>query len=463
MKISNFIGDRKFYRSVLAVSIPIMVQNGITTLVSLLDNIMVGRIGNEEMSGVSIANQLIFVFTLCIFGAMSGPGIFAAQYYGKGDNDGLRYSVRYKAYIGIAVTAVAILVFGFFGKPLMEAFLYESETGGDLSLTLEYSLQYMKIMLFGLLPFAVTQIYATTLRETGNTRIPMLCGMLAVAVNIILNYILIYGKLGAPRLGVEGAAIATVVSRFTEGISIIIWTHKNLDKNIFMRGVYKSLYIPSGVAKSVTIKSIPLLINEALWSLGVTVLTQCYATRGLDVVGAYNISSTISNLFSVVFLALGSAIAIIVGNLLGASRLEEARISAYRLITFALVSSIVVGVLMALTAPLFPKIYKTTDSVKDLSVFFIYVLSAYLPLRSALHAMYFTIRSGGKTFITFVFDSGFSWLISVPVAFALTRLTNWTIYPIFIICNALELIKCAASLVLVKSGAWITNFVGEKQ
>ncbi len=462
MKISNFIGDRKFYRSVLAVSIPIMVQNGITTLVSLLDNIMVGRIGNEEMSGVSIANQLIFVFTLCIFGAMSGPGIFAAQYYGKGDNEGLRYSVRYKVYIGIAVTAIAVFAFGFFGEPLMKTFLYDSETGGDLVLTLKYSMQYMKIMLIGLLPFAVTQIYATTLRETGNTRVPMLCGVFAVTVNIVLNYLLIYGSFGFPRLGVEGAAIATVISRFSECISIIIWTHKNLDKNKFMKGVYKSLYIPAGITKSITVKSIPLLINEALWSLGVTVLNQCYATRGLDVVGAYNISSTISNLFSVVFLALGSAIAIIVGNLLGASKLEEARISAYRLITFSIVSSVVVGILMALSAPFFPKIYNTTDSVKELSVFFIYVLSAYLPLRSALHAMYFTIRSGGKTFITFVFDSGFSWVISVPVAFALTRLTNWPIYPIFIICNALELIKCVASLVLVKSGAWLTNFVGEK-
>lgn len=461
--LKKLVGDKKFYKMVMAVALPIMIQNGITNFVSLLDNIMVGQTGTESMTGVAIANQLLFVFYLCIFGGFSGAGIFTAQYYGKGDNDGIRYSIRFKMYIGIILTTATALIFSFYGRDLVRLFLYQSDSTGDLELTLDFAMKYLRIMMLGILPFTITQLYSSTLRETGNPMVPMYCGILAICVNLCFNYILIYGKLGFPKLGAEGAAIATVVSRFAECISISIWTHKHPENNPFMRGLYKSLRIPLNVAKRISVKGLPLLINEGLWSAGTTMLSQCYATRGLDVVCANNISSTISNLFSITFMALGTAISIIIGNLLGASKMEEAKDTSTKMLAFTVASSTLVGIVMASVSTLIPKIYNTTDEIRSLATFFLLVMAAYLPVHAYINGLYFTLRSGGKTWITFLFDSVYVWTVNFSIAFILTRFTDLSIYPIFIAVYAIDIIKCIIGTVLLKSGSWLHNIVEDKK
>ena len=211
---SKFIGDKAFYKMVFSVAVPILVQNAVTNFVNLLDNIMVGSVGTEQMSGVSIANILLFVFNLAVFGATSGVGIFTAQYFGSKNEQGMKHSIRFSMYWGIVIFIAGLLVFGGAGKALINLYLHENGATGDLNATLEYGTQYLTIMVAGLPAFVVSQVYAGTVRSAQKTLPPMVSGLIAVVVNLFLNYVLIYGKLGAPALGVEGAAIATVTSRY---------------------------------------------------------------------------------------------------------------------------------------------------------------------------------------------------------------------------------------------------------
>ena len=463
MILKKYFGDRAFYKKVIAIALPIMIQNGITNFVNMLDNIMVGRIGTEQMSGVSIANQLFFVFNLCVFGGFSGIGIFTAQYFGKGDIKGVRDSMRFKAIVGAVLVTLALLIFGFAGEPLIGAFLHDSESSGDLAVTLDYGMRYLRIIMLGIIPFAVTQMYSSTLRETNKTVPPMVFGIVAVFINLILNYLLIFGKLGFPKLGVEGAAIATVVSRYAECLAIVIWTHKNKAKHEFIVGLYRSFRVPRLVAFEMAMKGLPLLLNEAMWSMGITMLSQRFSTRGLDVVGALNICTTLNNVFNIVFISLGTAISIIVGNLLGANKMEEARESDTRLLTFTVLSSLVIGTAMASCSAVFPKIYNTTDSVRSLATFFILVMAAYMPISAFINGSYFTLRSGGKTWLTFAFDSLYVWVVNVLLAFILTKFTSLSIYPIYIICYGIDILKCISGFLLVRSDLWMNNLVGEKE
>lgn len=457
--VRKFIGDKAFYKMVLSIAVPIMIQNGITNFVGLLDNIMIGRVGTEPMSGVAIVNQLIFVYNLCLFGGVSGAGIFTAQYFGQKNHEGIRQTVRFKIWIVAVITLLTTGLFLFSGDSLIRLYLQGDGTAQSAAATLHYGKQYLWIMLTGLLPFMMVQVYSSTLRECGQTLLPMKAGIVAVCVNLILNYILIYGKFGAPALGVQGAAIATVISRYTEAAIILIHTHRHKEQNPFVEGLYSTLKVPGNLIQKILVKGTPLLLNETLWAAGMAVLAQCYSVRGLNVIAAQNISNTIGNVFNIVFIALGDSVAIIVGQLLGAGKMEEARDQDNKLIAFSVFCCIGIALLMLLLAPLFPMMYNTEADVRELAKYFIMITAVFMPQNAFLHASYFTLRSGGKTIITFLFDSVFVWCVSVTIAFTLSRFTTLPVTAVFIFVQMGDFIKCIIGFVLVKKGVWLQNIV----
>ena len=455
----KFIGDKKFYRKVLAVSLPIMVQSGITNFVSLLDNIMVGRLGTEAMSGVSIVNQFIFVFNLLIFGAISAAGIFTAQYHGLDDAEGERNTFRLKFLINVIASAAAFFAFFFYDDQLISLFLHNGSAKGDLALTLAYGKEYLAIMLIGLFPYAIAQTYASTMRETEQTIPPMLASISAVAVNFILNYILIFGKFGFPALGVQGAAIATVISRFTELAILLIFGHTHKEKCRYLIGAFRSFSIPRPLAVAIIAKGLPLMANELFWSLAITLRNQCYSTRGLDVVAAQNISNTFFNVFNVVYMAIGSSIAIIVGNLLGAGKLEEAKDASRKMMAFSVTCSTIMGLIMVGCSSLFPRIYNTTDDVRALASYMMIVLAITMPFCAFAHSAYFTLRSGGKVMITLLFDSVYMWAVVIPISLLFAYATDVNILVLFAISQGTDLIKMLFGLALLKKGTWVRQLV----
>ena len=452
--------NRQFYKRILAVALPMMIQNGITNFVQMLDNVMVGQVGTIPMSGVAIVNQLMFVFNLCVFGAASGAGIFTAQFKGREDHAGIRHTFRFKLIVGTLLSAAGIGVFLTFGKDLIALYLTGEGTPEEAAQTMDYGLRYLKVMLIGLVPFALSNAYSGTLREIGETKVPMIAGITAVFVNLIGNYILIFGHFGAPALGVVGAAVATVISRYVELAIVALWTHTHGTRHPFITGALRSFRIPGKLTGDIIRKGMPLLINEFLWSTGMAFLSQCYSTRGLDVVAALNIATTISQVSNVVFLSLGNAVGILMGQMLGAGAPEEqVRRDNRRMIGLCVWVCFGVGAIAVVLSGVFPRLYNTTDSVRSIAAGLICLSAVMMPVNSYNNAMYFTLRSGGQTFVTFVFDSGYSWCVCVPVAYLLSRFTSLSILPLYAVCVGVDVFKIFIGKYLLDKGVWIRRIV----
>ena len=454
------MNNKHFNRRILAVALPMMIQNGITNFVQMLDNVMVGQVGTIPMSGVAIVNQLMFVFNLCIFGAASGAGIFTAQFVGREDHEGIRHTFRFKILVGMLLSALGAGIFLTFGRNLIGLYLTGEGTPADAAATMDYALRYLHVMLLGLVPFALSNAYSGTLREIGETKVPMIAGIIAVFVNLIGNYILIFGHFGAPELGVVGAAVATVISRYVELAIVAIWTHTHGKIHPFILGALRSFHIPRKLTGEIIRKGMPLLINEFLWSTGMAFLSQCYSTRGLDVVAAFNIATTISQLSNVVFLSLGNAVGILMGQMLGAGVDRETVLrDNKRMIRLCVTVCFVVGAVTMALSGVFANLYNTTDAVRSIAVGLICLTAVMMPVNSYNNAMYFTLRSGGQTFITFLFDSGFSWCVCVPVAFLLSRFTTLPILPLYGICAGVDIFKIFIGKPLLNKGVWINSIV----
>ena len=461
-KIKNkYIGDRAFYKLIFGVAFPIMIQNGLSNFVSLLDNIMVGQLGTEQMSGVAIINQFIFVYYLMLFGGLSGVGIFTAQYFGKKDDEGIRHTFRYKVWLGFIIAIITALVFLWFGDFLIQKFLNESNDGGDLVATMNYARSYLGIILFMIPGVSIGMMYSTTLRECGETVVPMIASMAAIFINLALNWLLIFGKLGFPEMGVKGAAIATVIAKYTETVILIVWSIRNRLKHTYFNGMFKTLLVPSNLVKKFIITGMPILVNEGLWSIGVTMLAQAYSERGITVVAGQSIANTINNLFNIFFIALGDAVAIIIGQYLGAGDMKKAKDTDNKIIATAVFSSFFIGVILFLTSGLFPRLYNTSELAKVIATHFLMIQAVFMPKDAFLHTSYFTIRAGGKTIITFFFDSFFMMVVSVPVAYILSRYTALGAVYIFAIVHAVDFIKCIVGYILIKKNIWMKNIVKE--
>ena len=451
--------DRSYIKKLLLIAVPMMVQNGISNFVNLLDNLMIGRVGTNALSGVAIANQLMFVFYLVILGATAGAGIFTAQYKGNGDNEGIRYTFRFKIVFNAVIALACTAIYASLSPKLINLFLLGEGDPADAAETLQIGISYMRIILISLVPIGIIQAYAGTLRDLGSTKVPMFASLCAIFVNLIGNWILIYGHFGLPALGADGAAIATVISRFVELSILVIYTGRHSRMFPFIKGAFRNFKIPVDLFAKFILKSLPLMFNEAMWSLGMTVINQSYSYRSLDAVAAMNIQSTIWNLMGVSFLAMGEAVGIMMGHILGSGELEEAKKKAYSMRRVTVICGIFCGAFMALISPFFPMLYNTADNIRGMASGFILIAACTMPFVAYTHASYFIIRSGGNTLITVLFDSIYTWAIAVTAAYVMSRYTTLSVTWMLAVIDGLEVIKCLISFVLVRSGMWVKNIV----
>lgn len=460
MKANKWFGDAAFYRMVLHVAVPLIIQQMITSFVNMLDNIMVGQVGTLAMSGVSIANQLTTIFNLAVFGSVAACSIFGAQFFGKKDMQGMQYCLRFKLVIELVITLAVTCLFLTFSKPLIQLFLSSSANSAeDIALTMQYAHSYLLIMMIGFLPFALTQCLTTTFSETGRTKLPMVSSIIAVSTNFVFNWILIFGHFGLPALGSDGAAIATVISRFVE-LAVVSYFVINFKQDFpFFHNLLKGFHIPKNLMKQIIIKGLPLMMNEVLWSTGIACITQCYSVRGIDAVAAYNITTTIQNLFFVFNIGMGNSISIIVGQKLGTGKLEEAVDTDRKMILFTFIVSIMIGAALWIAAPLFPALYNTSEYIRQTSTNMLHIAGIALWIGSIYNACYFTLRCGGKTIITFLFDSVGTMFISFPVAYILAHYTELSIVHMFFILQFVDLYKVILGLFLLHKRIWVNDLV----
>lgn len=457
--MNHFIGDRAFYKRVFAIALPIILQNLITNFVSMLDNIMVGQLSTAQIGAVTIANNnLFFIFTLCLYGGAAGAGIFTTQYYGSGNNDGIRHTFRFKLIACMSVALIGCSIFFFGGEVLISQYL---QGEGDPVLaqeTLHYCKEYVLIMLIGMFPFALTNAYAGTLRECGHPMVPMVAGLVAMGVNLVGNYILIFGHLGLPAMGVAGAALATVISRYVEFLIVTVWAHTHKKECPYATGLYRSLYIPGKLLKSIAARGVLIIVNEGGFALGLAMLNQSYSYCSLDVVPALSISTTFYNVAAVAFHSLGNTVGIITGQMLGANLpKEEIRRDNSRQIALSVASGVIFGLVSVVLSGAFPNIYNTSDSVRHLAKWMIIISGVAMPIQAYFFPVYFTLRSGGKTVSAFAIDCGSLFLLSIPLAFICSRYTGLPVLAIYALCQGMDIVKCILGFFLIKKDDWLQN------
>lgn len=452
-----------FYRKVFLLVLPMIVQETLTNAASLLDNIMTGRLGTVSMTGIAIASQLLLVFQLSVWGSISGAGVYGAQFCGQRNMEGLRSTFRYKVILVAVISAVTFLIFRIFGRIIAGSFISEQTLCENRTAILDCAMTYINIMMAGFIPFCLTQCFAGTMRETGETVLPMKASLAAILTNVVVNSLLIFGWLGFPRLGVRGAAIASVISRYVELAVILIGIAGHMERYPFLGRAYAGTRIPRGLAWNIFAKSFPLLLNEVLWSISLAALLQCYSVRGIHVVAAMTICGTVSQIFNQFFFSLGDATAIVVGQELGANQMQNVRDTARRMLVLSLMSAVVMGILLSLGAPFIPRMYETEDNVRKLASEFLYVAALCMPLYAMANWAYSVIRAGGRTITTFLFDSGFSWAVIIPAAFMITRYTKFYEALVYLLVSSLILVKGACGVILIRSGGWVKNIVADEQ
>jgi putative MATE family efflux protein len=450
----SFIGDKNFYKKLMAISMPIVLQQLLTSSLQLIDNLMVGSLGELAIGSVSVVNQLYFVIILITFGALAGAGIFTSQYFGSKNFVMLKQTFRFKLIVALLLVFLSIFVFSVFGETLMRFF-----TENDI--TISGGLDYLKIVKWSMLPWAFSVAISTTFREIGITKPLLKVTLVAIITNTLLNYLLIFGNFGFPELGIEGAAYGTLISRFVEFIlMLVLLIKKGKIFNTSLKDIFK---IDSLVLKAIIIMAIPLLLNEFFWSMGQTMFLQSYSTRGDFALAAMNITNAISQLVFVTFGGIATGIAVMVGNTLGDNRIAEAKDNAKKVIAFAVAFAVLTGTVLFVLSFFILELYDVEIETKIIAARNIRINAIFIPVFSFNVSIYFTLRSGGDTKSTMIMDSGYMWLVQVPVVFILARVTNLNVVMLFLIVQLLELPKSMIAMSRYRKEHWLKNLAIKNQ
>jgi len=450
MQLKRFFGNKAFYKSIFLITLPLVLQQILINVVNLADNVMVGQLRQEEMNGVYIASQIMFVCTLGLFGSIEGSSIFFAQYFGGKDEAHMRFVFKFKCVAALIIAFLFFFVLTIFIEPLAGLFT-------DLESEINVCKEYIGILKYSLFFFALSNVLASSFREVKRTSIPMWSSALALLVNISLNYVLIFGHFGFNELRVEGAAIATLIARIFEFAFLLIITLV-LRMN-YLNNLFRGEYLEKGLTTRLIKCSIPLFLNELLWSTGQMIISIALCSRGKDARNALSIATTINNLFYIGALSLGNAIAIVIGNTLGAGEIEKAKVESRQLIMLCFIIGIVFGVALIIFAPLITYAYNVSEEVRLLAINAMRIYGALMWLFAINVSCFFVIRAGGNTKIVLAFDSLFGWLVQVPFALIFAFLTDVSFEWLFFIVYVVELIKLVSGLFIVHRNKWAKNIV----
>lgn len=446
--MKHLFGTKSFYKSIISIAGPLVLQQLLTSSVQLVDNLMVGSLPNGELGSVAIINQLYFVIILITFGAMGGAGIFTAQYFGSKDYDKLRQTFRFKIVIGFLLALLSFIVFSIFSGPLISVFTDNPVIKGNSEI-------YLKVIRWSAFPWILNVAIASTFRETRVTKPLLVISIVAILTNTLLNYLLIFGNFGFPELGIYGAAVATLIARgveFTLALILVIRRGK-----LFNSRVFEILKINPKLFTSILVMAFPLMLNEALWSGGQTVFFYAYTSRGTDALEAVTITSTISQLVFVTFGGIATAVAVMVGNTLGKNELEQAKDNAKKLIAFAVMIAIGAGIILFILSFFVVNFFNASEASRAIARFNIRINALFIPVFSFNVAMYFTLRSGGDTKSTFLMDAGYMWVIPVPIALVLAHFTTLPVTLMFLIVQSMDIPKMFFGLSRYRKENWVKN------
>lgn len=441
--------DKKFYKLILSIALPIALQNLITFAVSMIDTMMLGSLGEVQLSAASIGNNLFFILTILIFGLAGGSNILISQYWGKGDVKAIHkiLSIMYRACIIITSIFIAIAIF------LPEKFMkiYTSD-----ALVIEQGASYLRIVAIGYIFYAITNCTIMMLRSVKTVKISLFVYTISLIVNGFFNYILIFGKFGAPVLGVRGAAIATVIARITEFAIVLFFMIKVEDK-IRLR-VKHLIKVDKLMLKDFLSNVTPVLFNEFLWSTGSTMISIIIGRLGTETVAANSISNVVFQFVTVFIFGLSNATAVIIGNTIGEGKNDKAKEYSRTIGLLSIVMGLLSALVILFIKPYVVDFYNVSNVTKDIAMRIMDVMSIIIVFQSlGVNLMMGVLRGGGDAKFVLINDIIFMWIVAIPCGFIAAYVLKLPIAIIFFIVKSDEIIKSVVAVVRVLSGKWVRN------
>lgn len=448
MARGRYFGDRVFYREVIAISVPIMLQQLITTLMGFADNVMVGQISADVLASVTVANKFYMITQSILFGITGGICIFISQYYGAEDHEKVQGLFLLNLFGALAVASVATSIVFLFPRQLLGLFLTSDAT-------IAYGLDYLRFIRYSYLPFAVSLACMTALRSIGYTRAPLMVSIGSVFLNVGLNYVLIFGHFGFPAMGAGGAALATLIARSVEMLLFILIIFRGREYFTFSRREFHAMDKP--LLRQVWKRALPLLGNEILWSTGTTSLFWAYSLVHEPYIAALAVVEMSSAIAFVVFGGLGVSISVMIGKRLGAGLFDEARGNARRLIVFACGFSLAMSLLVFLAAPLVPHLFNASPDIRGMATLLMRIQAMFYIVITINVSCFLIFRAGGDTRSAMVIDSGFVWLFTVPIALVMAFVVKPPLPIFFFVIQACELCKLGVALRYLRRERWVVN------
>ncbi len=453
--MQNLFQDKHFYSRLFTLSTPIIIQNLIAFSLGAVDMIMIGQLGDQPVAAVGLADQIFFLLILMHFGVASGAAIFSAQYWGKQDLAGIHKVLG----LSLLLSVLGSVVFAVIAITIPEWALgiYTSDP-----VVIELGSDYLRIVGWSYVSTAVSVSYIFILRSIEAVKLPMVVGAIALILNTAMNYILIFGHLGFPALGVEGAAIATAIARTLEPLILIgvIYTSRSpLAASIGQLLAFDWAYVVRFLKTA-----FPVILTEVTWSLGITTYSIIFARISTEAIAAVNIAITIERVAFVTFVGLSNACSIMVGNRIGANEIDKAIMYAKRYLLISILTAIPIGLIMVLSGNLILSVYKISELVSTYANFTLIIMGLALPIKASAMMLFIgVLRSGGDTQFSFFVDSGFIWLVGVPLALFAAFVLGWPVYWVYLMVIFEEILKSIVAFRRFISGRWIHNLADHEQ
>ena len=443
--------DKKFIKTLMLLAIPIILQSLVTASLNLLDNLMIGSLGENEIAAVGISNQFYMLYYYTIMGITLGAGIFMSQFWGKKDVTSIHKFLGISLVVGMISTIFFAILAFFFPEMIMKIFT-------DENIVIGQGVAYLKMVALSYIFTTVSLSYAAALRSIGQTKIPMYGSLVGLVFNGILNYIFIFGKFGAPVMGVAGAALGTTVSRFMELAFILFIIYKN--KNVVAGKISQLLDFNFNLVKRYFITATPVVFNDVMWIAGITAYFIAYSKLGINATATMQIANTINNVFNIFGIGIASASAILIGNKIGAGKEEDAKEDAIKISVFGVLIGIVIGVFFFFLAPFIAILFKITPETYHNVIVVLRVMAIVLPLRFfGITQIIGVLRGGGDVMYAIVTELVAVWLIGVPLSFVGAVYFKFPITIVYILVCLEEPFKAIATYPRLRSGKWIKNLV----
>ncbi|HEY8344509.1 MAG TPA: MATE family efflux transporter [Bacillota bacterium] len=445
--VARVFGKNRFYYRVFALAWPIVLQNFIAAFLNIIDTVMVGKLGETEIAAVGLANQYFFFFHMFLIGLCAGCSVFIAQFWGTKDTRNIRRIV------GIGLGSVALVAFFFMGLGYLFSEQIIAVFNNETSVIL-LGAKYLRIVLAGYLFTAVTFLYSFALRSIGDTFQPMLISAAALLINVFFNYVFIFGKLGAPAMGVEGAALATVIARVVETVFLVGSVYRQ--RGVLAASGRELFDVNLSYIKKTYRIIFPVLLNDLCWGLAAMVYTAVYGHMGSQVVAAIQIVNSVSNLFMVVIYGISNAAAVMVGNCIGAGKVQQGKVYARKFTRLSVAIGFLLGGLLAFASPYMLRFFNVSAQALHYARIILYVVSAIFFIR-VLDIILITgiLRGGGDARYALLTEGFTMWFIGVPLTIGGAFLLKLPAYIVYTLAIVEEIVKCALGLRRLRSGRWI--------